>query len=156
MYAARQSLAQTAKRTLQSRSFSTEKINHAWIGPKLKRVFKYTGATGLVAGTGYYLFADRDRVVQIFEAHRHVPKEALSPKRGGAKNLPVITHQIDDTIETANTKPRLVIIGSGWGAISLVKSLEKEKYNVTLVSTNNYFLFTPLLPSATVGTLELR
>ena len=30
------------------------------------------------------------------------------------------------------------------------------KYNVTLVSPNNFYLFTPLLPSATVGTVEPR
>ncbi|ORX90509.1 nucleotide-binding domain-containing protein [Basidiobolus meristosporus CBS 931.73] len=53
-------------------------------------------------------------------------------------------------------KPRLVVLGSGWGAISLLKELDTEKYDVTVVSPNNYFLFTPLLPSATVGTLELR
>ncbi|RKP05334.1 hypothetical protein THASP1DRAFT_9338, partial [Thamnocephalis sphaerospora] len=53
-------------------------------------------------------------------------------------------------------KPRLVILGSGWGSASLLKKLDTEKYDVTVVSPNNYFLFTPLLPSATVGTLELR
>ena len=29
-------------------------------------------------------------------------------------------------------------------------------YHVTVVSPINYFLFTPMLPSATVGTLEFR
>ncbi|ORX57479.1 nucleotide-binding domain-containing protein [Hesseltinella vesiculosa] len=80
---------------------------------------------------------------------------ALHPERGGAKNLPIVSHQLDDYV-MEKSKPRLVIIGSGWGAVSLVKNLDKEKYNVTVVSENNYFLFTPLLPSATVGTLEIR
>ncbi|KAG1141407.1 hypothetical protein G6F37_005482 [Rhizopus arrhizus] len=160
MYSARSFLTHTSKRSFNAfntRQFSTQKLKDAWLGPKLKRLLKYTGGAGLLAGTGYYLFTDRDRIVQVFEAHQNVPEEALNPKRGGAKNLRVVTRQIDETIEKLDeTKPRLVVVGSGWGAISLIKKLDKDKYNVTLVSNNNYFLFTPLLPSATVGTLELR
>ncbi|ELR21867.1 NADH dehydrogenase, extrinsic, putative [Acanthamoeba castellanii str. Neff] len=51
-------------------------------------------------------------------------------------------------------KPKLVILGSGWGALSVVRELDTSKYDVTIVSPRNYFLFTPLLPSVTVGTLE--
>lgn len=32
----------------------------------------------------------------------------------------------------------------------------KENYNVIVVSPRNYFLFTPLLPSCTTGTIEHR
>lgn len=53
-------------------------------------------------------------------------------------------------------KPKLVILGGGWGSVALLKELNPEDYHVTLVSPTNYFLFTPMLPSATVGTLELR
>lgn len=53
-------------------------------------------------------------------------------------------------------KPRLVILGGGWGGVALLKELDPEQYNVTVISPTNYFLFTPMLPSATVGTLELR
>ncbi len=34
--------------------------------------------------------------------------------------------------------------------------VSKNKYDVVLVSPRNHFLFTPLLPSAAVGTLEFR
>jgi NADH dehydrogenase len=53
-------------------------------------------------------------------------------------------------------KPRLVILGTGWGSIALLKNLNPADYHVTVVSPTNYFLFTPMLPSATVGTLGLR
>ncbi|KAI9277590.1 hypothetical protein BY458DRAFT_504523 [Sporodiniella umbellata] len=152
----RRTLSHRGQQILQQRSFSSEPLKHAWLGPKLKRLIQYTGATGLVGGLGYYLFTDRDRVGKVFEAHRYVPKDALFPQRGGSKQLPVVTHQLDDSVERVNNKTHLVVVGSGWGAISFIKSLDKDQYNVTLVSTNNYFLFTPLLPSATVGTLELR
>ncbi|KAG0350173.1 NADH:ubiquinone oxidoreductase, partial [Gamsiella multidivaricata] len=54
------------------------------------------------------------------------------------------------------TKRTIVLLGSGWGAISFLKSLNTDDYNVIVVSPRNYFLFTPLLPSCTVGTIELR
>lgn len=54
------------------------------------------------------------------------------------------------------TKKTLVILGSGWGATSLLNSLDTEDYNVFVISPRNYFLFTPLLPSVATGTLSPR
>ncbi|CCM01246.1 uncharacterized protein FIBRA_03295 [Fibroporia radiculosa] len=53
-------------------------------------------------------------------------------------------------------KKTLVVLGSGWGATSLLKSLDTTDYNVIVISPKNYFLFTPLLPSVAVGTLNPR
>ena len=59
--------------------------------------------------------------------------------------------------EAAPGKRRVVVLGSGWGAISFVKSLESNgPYDVTLVSPRNYFLYTPLLPGAATGAVEDR
>ncbi|KAK0264181.1 NADH:ubiquinone oxidoreductase [Friedmanniomyces endolithicus] len=54
------------------------------------------------------------------------------------------------------SKKTLVVLGTGWGAVSLLKKLDTENYNVIVVSPRNYFLFTPLLPSCTTGTIEHR
>ncbi|KAK3692221.1 pyridine nucleotide-disulfide oxidoreductase-domain-containing protein [Podospora appendiculata] len=54
------------------------------------------------------------------------------------------------------TKKTLVILGTGWGSVSLLKKLDTENYNVIVISPRNYFLFTPLLPSCTTGTIEHR
>ena len=64
----------------------------------------------------------------------------------------------DDSPEmkTQKHKPKLVILGTGWGSVALLKHLNPDEYHITVVSPSNYFLFTPMLPSATVGTLELR
>ncbi|RKP23488.1 hypothetical protein SYNPS1DRAFT_24451, partial [Syncephalis pseudoplumigaleata] len=73
--------------------------------------------------------------------HRQTPL-ALEPEHGSmAASLP---------LDPAHrpTKPRL--------ATSLLKNIDTAKYEVVVVSPTNYFLFTPLLPSATVGTIELR
>jgi len=53
-------------------------------------------------------------------------------------------------------KKTLVVLGSGWGATSLLKNLDTADYNVIVVSPKNFFLFTPLLPSVAVGTLNPR
>jgi NADH dehydrogenase len=89
-----------------------------------------------------------------------VSEVALSPNRGGPKNLPIASILLDDeaTDEFAaqKDKPKLVILGTGWGSVALLKTLNPGDYHVTVVSPVNYFLFTPMLPSATVGTLEFR
>ena len=53
-------------------------------------------------------------------------------------------------------RKRLIILGSGWGAVSVLKHLEPGQFEVVVVSPRNYFMFTPLLPSVTVGTVEAR
>ena len=54
------------------------------------------------------------------------------------------------------SKPHLVIVGSGWGSVATLKTLDFSKYNVTVISSRNYFLFTPLLPSTATGLIEQR
>lgn len=51
---------------------------------------------------------------------------------------------------------RVVILGSGWAGNKMARSLDKAKFDVRIVSPSNHFLFTPMLPSAAVGTLEFR
>lgn len=53
-------------------------------------------------------------------------------------------------------KPQLVILGSGFASFSTLKKIDTTLYDVVVVSPRNHFLFTPLLPSTTVGTIEFR
>ncbi|KAJ5655824.1 hypothetical protein N7507_007774 [Penicillium longicatenatum] len=89
-----------------------------------------------------------------------VSELALNPRHGGPKNLPIADFLVGDydseSMLEQKDKPRLVILGTGWGSIALLKNLNPGDYHVTVVSPTNYFLFTPMLPSATVGTLGLR
>ncbi|EAQ91092.1 hypothetical protein CHGG_03027 [Chaetomium globosum CBS 148.51] len=62
----------------------------------------------------------------------------------------------EDQIVPDPSKKTLVILGTGWGSVSLLKRLDTENYNVIVISPRNYFLFTPLLPSCTTGTIEHR
>ncbi|SSD61038.1 related to NADH-dehydrogenase (ubiquinone) [Saccharomycodes ludwigii] len=90
-----------------------------------------------------------------------VPTLALNPNRGGPENLPVLDSTLDALDselkgELSLNKPKLVILGSGWASVGLLKTLKPGDYDVTVISPTNYFLFTPLLPCAATGTLEVK
>lgn len=53
-------------------------------------------------------------------------------------------------------RKKLVILGTGWAGYSVFKNINKRLFDVIVVSPRNHFLFTPLLNSTTVGTLEFR
>ncbi len=52
--------------------------------------------------------------------------------------------------------PKLLVLGSGFGGFSLLSKLDARDWDATLLSPRNYFLFTPLLPSAASGSVEFR
>lgn len=49
------------------------------------------------------------------------------------------------------SKPRLVIIGSGWAGFYLAENIDLAGYDVTLISPRRTSAYTPLLASAAVG-----
>ncbi|KAF7560356.1 hypothetical protein G7046_g3792 [Stylonectria norvegica] len=137
--------------------------NASWILNFCYRAAAWVGISMTVLGVGVFAFFVFD--ASTYKEHPtqsdlDVSKIALQPRRGGSKNLPVADVFIDDddNEEKRRTKdkPKLVILGGGWGGVALLKELDPDEYHVTVISPTNYFLFTPMLPSATVGTLELR
>lgn len=85
---------------------------------------------------------------------------ALNPERGGPKNLPIVRDLVDDAeddeMKELSKKPKLVVVGGGWGAVSTLQSLSPGDYHVTVVTGETFTTFTPLLPSAAVGTVQVR
>ncbi len=51
---------------------------------------------------------------------------------------------------------KIIVLGTGFAAYRFLKKINTHLYQVTVVSPRNHFLFTPLLPSTTVGTIEFR
>ncbi|KAJ1024401.1 hypothetical protein NDA18_004568 [Ustilago nuda] len=152
--------------TARVKNASTSLKPGARKGGIIRKTLRWTGYTagsivfGLTATTAIILSHD---ALTYREAHiDKVPLNplALEPKRGGPKNLPILCSYPEDEQDELSKKlagkERLVIVGGGWAAVGLLKSLDSEKYNVTLISPNNYYLFNPLLPSAAVGTVEPR
>ncbi len=57
--------------------------------------------------------------------------------------------------------PRIVIAGGGFAGLSAARELQKRRgkvpgLEVVLVDRNNYTLFTPMLPEAATGSVEIR
>ncbi|CAK4350434.1 unnamed protein product [Aphanomyces euteiches] len=74
------------------------------------------------------------------------PAQKEEPKTPAVVNVPV-----------DKSKHQLLVIGSGWGAVSFLRNLKHDpSTQVTVVSPRGVFLYTPLLPAATTGTVEAR
>lgn len=43
------------------------------------------------------------------------------------------------------TKEKIVVLGSGWGAVSFIKGIDTDMYDITVISPRNHFTFTPML-----------
>jgi hypothetical protein len=53
-------------------------------------------------------------------------------------------------------KKKLTILGTGWAAHSIIKTIDADTYDVTIISPRNYFVFTPMLAGASTGVVEMR
>eukprot|EP00898_Chlorokybus_atmophyticus_P001712 jgi/Chlat1/2541/Chrsp175S02394 len=107
-------------------------------------------AAGAVAAAGAYTYGSCQAVDGRPQSQWLAPLTAL-----GSLTRPNVA--IADAQDAAQQKkPRLVVLGTGWGAVSVLKELDVHNYDVTVVSPRNYFLMTPLLPGMTVGTVENR
>jgi hypothetical protein len=62
----------------------------------------------------------------------------------------------DMSIRSEAQRERVVVLGTGWGAAAFVKGIDTSQYDVTVISPRNYFLFTPMLAGASVGTVDYR
>jgi NADH:ubiquinone reductase (non-electrogenic) len=99
------------------------------------------------------IFADQviDSIDDIFtHAKRYVTSLPTTTA------LQRLTRREGGKLVLKSDKPVVLVLGSGWGAHSLLKVIDTDKYEVVAVSPTNAFLFTPMLPSCAVGTVEFR
>ena len=50
----------------------------------------------------------------------------------------------------------ILIVGGGFAGLSCFRYVDRQRRSVTLLSDRNHFLFTPLLPLAATGAVEIR
>jgi len=67
----------------------------------------------------------------------------------------IFSHKTDTSL-----KKKILILGGGFGGMHILKELQKKldakNTSITIVSENNYFLFTPMLPEVASGMLNPR
>lgn len=125
------------------RSFTTSHQNASIVGslPSLSHI-RTLSVLGFgsreIRTTPDYQFAQAERVVtesdSECESFKYPTLEATKP----------------------GEKPRVVVLGSGWAACRFLKGLDTRIYDVVCISPRNHMVFTPLLASTCVGTLEFR
>ena len=138
---------------------------------KWSAILCVSSAAGLFAVGGVIFLHDA-----FTYSHKHIDRVpvdplALHPELGGPKNLPVARVLVDDEDneinKKLNSKPKLVIVGGGWGvchviwvlqsvtrindfvdfqAMGVLKTLNPGDYHVTVISPETFTTFTPLLP----------
>jgi NADH dehydrogenase len=67
----------------------------------------------------------------------------------------------DRFMATDNVATRILILGGGFAGVQVLTKLQHAFENdasidITLVSSDNFFLFTPMLPEVAVGMIETR
>ncbi|KAJ4703367.1 External alternative NAD(P)H-ubiquinone oxidoreductase [Melia azedarach] len=108
---------------------------------------------------GYTLF---ERVSRAFHDYPSLSKfVVISTVSGGGLIAYAEANTSSDAYtvappETGIKKKKVVVLGTGWAGTSFLKNLNHPTYDVQVISPRNYFAFTPLLPSVTVGTVEAR
>lgn len=60
------------------------------------------------------------------------------------------------TPEQEQSRKTVVVLGSGWAAHALMKVADCQKLRLVVISPVNHFVFTPMLASSAVGTVEYR
>lgn len=96
------------------------------------------------------------------------PPVSVPPPRR-TSNIGIAFEKVTDTIEDAylhysrllrrekrkTTRPKVIILGTGWSSHAMIKVIETEAYDVTVVSPRNYFFFTRTLSFYSVMGLPL-
>lgn len=49
----------------------------------------------------------------------------------------------------------ILVIGNSWGAYNFVQHINKDKYNLKIISKTNDFVYTPFLPKCLVSELNI-
>jgi NADH:ubiquinone reductase (non-electrogenic) len=53
-----------------------------------------------------------------------------------------------------HVRKKVVVLGSGWGAMSFLRKIDPSLYDITIVSPRPFFFYTPMLAGVPVGTVK--
>mmetsp|Transcript_16212 Transcript_16212/g.46036 ORF Transcript_16212/g.46036 Transcript_16212/m.46036 type:complete len:722 (+) Transcript_16212:121-2286(+) len=124
-------------------------------------------SAGIATAMGTIAGAACSRRQASYRGVGHVRREALATGAGAAAAVAAAAAIAQKGLEKPKGKlrhksgmrPKVVVLGSGWGAATFLKGLEADEaqmYDITVVSPRNHFLYTPLLPTCSMGSVEER
>lgn len=61
--------------------------------------------------------------------------------------------ETETAVETTRRRPKVVVLGAGWGALSFIQKLDQDEVDLVIVSPRSYFFYTPLLAGTATGTV---
>lgn len=109
---------------------------------------KHLPSSGVMDG-----FRDESRGISITPQNQYHSAEQIEDK----SDFEVEEEKLPGLEATKpGEKPRVVVLGTGWAGCRFLKGLDTKLYDVVCVSPRNHMVFTPLLASTCVGTLEFR
>jgi len=109
-------------------------------------------AVGGIFGTAAMINPTAAVCVGSMFAAAHVADPAVNDDLDDLFYLPRQTY--NHLCGPAPNRKRVVVLGSGWGALSFVRKLDPMYFDVTIVSPRNYFFYTPLLAGVTTSTVK--
>jgi len=68
--------------------------------------------------------------------------------------LPSFGIDVNDYNNSNNKKKKIVLLGSGWGALSFLQKIDEDQFDVVIVSPRSFFFYTPLLAGTATGTVS--
>jgi hypothetical protein len=113
---------------------------------------------------------DSDKLEEFRFTDEELMKEVLKDRSYFSVLAEQVTNAVDEILEPLGrkggdaqpnsdpnkTKPRVVVLGTGWASHAFLSSIDAEEFDVTVVSPRNFFLFTPMLAASAVGTVDYR
>ena len=119
-------------------------------GSNMEGMFMQNTTSPTEGGDTSSLQAVMDRMIQPRPHHLFLAEKAAEVAEHNVASIFGPLHP------PVTQKEKIVILGTGWGAASFLKTVDDTLYDVTVISPRNHFVFTPMLAGASVGTLEFR
>mmetsp|Transcript_79418 Transcript_79418/g.125349 ORF Transcript_79418/g.125349 Transcript_79418/m.125349 type:complete len:579 (+) Transcript_79418:38-1774(+) len=135
------------------------------------------GPQGTLERTGVFLLGCAALRFSPSRPFRHRKERRRTRRRGLLEDVTQAVEEVANTAEDAlvhvaripawfsadreastshEGKRKVVILGTGWAAHAIAKIIDINKVDIRVISPRNYFVFTPMLAAAAVGTVEYR
>lgn len=134
------------------RSMSSELGVRKVLGREIEAEFPFGVLVSRTLDTVEDVFVILGRRMDEFKLSRQGSASAVAEGTTAAQD----EDQGSEIEDVEDDRETVVVLGSGWAAHALLKVADTSKIKLIVISPTNHFVFTPMLASAAVGTVEYR